>query len=168
MIILPLLASLRNAFYSRCLIQVGFRSKTTSFYNGTSQMAQTLNSISVLLSTRVFHSMRQRPSLCLPSVLRRIVHHQRRLSSISASSAGPSPQTDPIKDNDPNDILSARNLPLYQYIRKTIRQKTLPEIYVSKETNARGMSLPLAKSGLLFRAKVYGQIQDEALNVIKF
>ena len=43
-----------------------------------------------------------------------------------------------MKDNDPNDILSARNLPLYQYIRKTIRQKTLPEIYVSAEINADG------------------------------
>ena len=103
-------------------------------------MAQTLKIVSFPQSAFMFHCVRQRRSLCLPSILRRVLHHQRRLSTILTSSSHSSSRTDPIKDNDPNDILSARNLPLYQYIRKTIRQKTLPEIYVSAEINADGNS----------------------------
>ena len=37
-------------------------------------------------------------------------------------------------NSDPNDILSLKNLPLYQFARKTIRDKTLPEIHVIMRT----------------------------------
>ena len=91
-------------------------------------MARTINRSLLQRTTFLLNFARKRRFLCHPAVQQRVLHHQRRMMSLL--SAQTKINSD-LPHHDPNDILSAKNLPMYQYVRKVIRQKSLPDIHVS-------------------------------------